>query len=361
MTQTSTCVQRISLKDEAALTRYFVHWQQRFQRSTHGAMVERLIRDSMGSARCGVCHGSGILEDEKSVMRHRGTGKTTERRRRWAVVEERKQVDCGPRGYQRGGPVVIEEQVDEWHAVGIGSECQRCRGTGWVPRKRPGSECTSCRRRDTRHELPDGRVVVEREAKYDWLERRRHCSECHGTGRAEVTVQQTCSAHEGGGVEVSLEILEDFARTNRRLRRLAGSRVVLELYYGPRGHSWADQPGGRMLALQAYTEAGQRLLKRTRADGDEATEAGPEERFASQLALQQASPEQWRRRLLDECEREAARLYQDAVLAWLGTDDAHATETTLEGLLDAVDATGGAYEEWLNRNPDCWATSEVAG
>src|SRR5512146_2427659 len=62
---------RISLRDEADLTWYFLHGERKFQRSTHGAITARLERDSMGSSLCPVCGGAGILESEAAVRRHR--------------------------------------------------------------------------------------------------------------------------------------------------------------------------------------------------------------------------------------------------------------------------------------------------
>lgn len=344
------------------MTWYFLHGECRFQRSTHGAMVERLIRDSMGSARCRICGGVGILEDEKAVLRHRSIA-TTEKRERWTVVEERKRVDCGV-NYRDGGPTVIEEMVQEWHAVGIGSECQRCRGTGWVSRRRPARECEHCKRLETRTELPDGKVVVEREPIMKWRDRRRLCSECGGTGVASATVQRTCADHDGGGSEVNGDVLRNYALTNRRLRPLGHHRITLELYYGAHGQSWADQPGGRMLALQVHTQAGKRLLEKTKTKDDDATEAGPDEKFAAQIALQQTSPTPWRRKLLQEAAEQASRAYQEAIQAWIEvtmTVDPRSLEERTEDVLEAIDDTGVAYEEWLDRNPDCWEIPPFVG
>jgi len=352
-------VERISLRDEAALTWYFLHGERQFQRSTHGAMVERLIRDSMGSARCSVCCGVGILEDEGAVRRHRQHG-TTEKRMGWAVVERRKAVDCGA-AYRDGGVVLCEERVEQWHTVGVGSECQRCRGTGWVARRRPARECEYCARRRSERELPDGSTTVEVEPLQQWRDRRRMCSECGGTGRAAVTVASTCEEQESGGVEVSGDVLRNYARVNRRLMHLGKGRVVLELYYGPHGQSWADQSGGRMLALQAHTEAGRRLLRRTKRKGDEATEASPEERLAAQIALQEQSPEPWRRQLLDRAHEEAERAYRQAVEEWIGTDAQPTTDNAVAELMDAIDATAESYEAWLDRNQDCWGDGTEVG
>lgn len=342
---------RISLRDEAALTWYFLHGERAFEKSTHGAIEDHLTMSSMGSGRCRVCGGVGILETHGAVRRHKERGKTTERRRKWRVVEKRKRIDCGV-NMRAGGPVVVEEEVDEWGAVGIGSECQCCRGTGVVPTQRGWRRCGSCARKVTKTTREDGVVVLEKEPDGEWRERRRLCVDCEGTGRARPTVHRTGQREEYQLPEIGGDVFRSFAKVNRRLRRLRPQeRGCLELYYGAYGQSWADQPGGRLLALQPATDAGRTLLRRTRRKGDEATGASPAERMAAQIDLQTRKPELWRRKLLCEAEEQARALYIAAAKAWTATSG---LQDEMEILLRSIRRTGDAYEDWLDRNWEQW-------
>jgi hypothetical protein len=320
-------VDRISLRDESALTWYFLWGRRAFERSTHGAMVERLERDSMGSTRCRVCDGIGILEDEAALERHRQRKRTTERIVRWRLVE-------------RDG-VVTDEQVSEWHAVGVGSECQLCQGTGWTAKKRIKPRCPEC--------WGKGRAA------------RAQCSACLGTGWLTPNVHSTCGNHEEGGVEVEGDTLRNYATTSRALARLDSmAQRTLERYYGVHGQSWANTAHGRIHGLLEFTPAGKRLIKRTRISGDEATEATAAERLAAQADLQKQDPTTWRRELLEEAARQARVALHTAAQAWLAAKGGQGPADDYDALLDAVDATGDAYEAWLDRNPDCWGDGGAA-
>jgi hypothetical protein len=308
-------------RTEALLRWYFRHGVVKFQRSTHAAIEARLVRDSCGSTECRVCGGVGILETPDAVAASKRRGKGTEKRTRWKLVERR--------------GVTTDEQVTEWAPVGIGSECQCCRGTGTVPQMHPTRKCRACKRLD-------GEELSE------WRLRRRACRECLGTGVATVTARPTCTPQEPSGVEVEHDVLRNFAKVSRRLcRRQRIHQLVLELYYGPQGDSWAAEPGGRIVALEGQTQAGKRLLERTRVKGDESS---AEERLSIQIQHQRADPKPWRRELLEQAVTQAEELRQEAIRAW----DGALWQEELTDLCNTVDRTGEQYGEWLDRNQDVW-------
>jgi hypothetical protein len=318
----------VSLSDESAITWFFLFGQVRFQRSVHGAMVDRLIRDSMGSARCCVCHGAGIIGDEEGVARHRGVGKPTEKRKAWRITEE------SPTGTQpeRGRGIATDEQRDEYHQVSVGSCCQFCNGTGWVAKRRASvDKCDAC----------SGQPSSARLA----------CPECLGTSRRMYTARPTHAEHQESGVEVDGDTLKRFAVVSRRLERMcAADRLTLERYYGAHGFSWANQPGGRIVGLLEFTRAGRALLRRTRVKGDEQTGASRAERIAVQLDAQTRAPEPWRGALIDEAREQAESALRIAHSQW---DTAFGTlpwPEQWELLQDDITATGEALEAWYERN-----------
>jgi hypothetical protein len=89
-------------------------------------------------------------------------------------------------------------------------------------------------------------------------------------------------------------------------------------------------------------------------DGDEAIEASPAERFAVQDAAELKKPKRWRRLLLDAAARQAGAMLEAAHAAYAATGarDWESGVPTLEDLPaieDAIDATGQAWEAWLDR------------
>lgn len=310
---------RIPLRDEAELTWFFCHGERRFVRSVHGAIVDRLIRDSMGSRRCPVCGGGGVIEDARGVEAHRriGKGNVTRRSERAVLLDH----------------VWTTEQQTDVRSVGIGDWCAFCSGTGWVARKRRAHRCATCAGR--------GRRV------------RASCPDCEGTGRALVTVRPVCIEHESGGVEVDGDTLRRFAAVSRRLERMAPShRRTLARYWGPHGASWAERPLGRLLGLCEFTPAGRDLLRRSRRAGDEDLALSPAERLESAHAVDQASPLRWRHELLDKALEQAQGALDEAHADWLRGTEPEALPDRIEAALRSVDATAERYERWMDRNPE---------
>ena len=283
---------RIRPRDERLLTWYFTRGLSQFERSTMGAMIERLQRDSSGASHCRVCEGVGILETEQAVRRHKHRGKHTELVTRWALKK-------------RDG-ALVDERVAVAQDVAIGSYCQCCWGTGWVP---------------VRHPRP-----------------------------TTITARPTCGPPESAGVVVDGEVLRDYAIVSRRLCRMAPShRLTLELYYGQHGLSWGVTPHGRLLALQAGTLAGKRLLARTKRKGDEATAASADERIANEWDAQQRDPKGWRWDLLQAAQLQAHERIQAATASWQLASGAALDKSVSEqwdDLCDRIDATAERVEAW---------------
>lgn len=317
----------ITRRDEDLITWYYLHGERQFQRSTHGAMVTRLILDSMGSCRCRVCGGVGILEDDVAVRRHQERGKRTELRRSWRLVSRRGEVGLD------------DQEVISRVEVRVGSYCQLCGGTGSVPQKEQTRHCGQCERR-------------EGEPLDAWRQRRRACSWCLGSGVARITAAPTIPARDAaGGINAAEQVLRKFARVSRRLDAVpAHHRRILELYYGPHGQSWADQPGGRLLALQEFTRAGRILLRRTRVADDEATHSTNAERIAAQMLLQRSQPKAWRATLLASAAEQASQLHREAVGSWVAVSGG----LDLAALRRRIGRTGRAYAAWLDRNRALW-------
>lgn len=315
----------ISIGDEAALTWYFRDGQRRFQRSTHGAIVDRLERESAGCVRCRVCSGIGILEDEHAVERHKARRRTTESRRKWVVAVRHKDVDG-----RDAGPILTEVEEEVWAPIGIGSYCQFCGGVGVRPKSRPTTlPCPACA----------GLGKVERQK----------CRTCHGSGRVSPDVNDPKTRDESYGIEVDGDTLRRFAVVSRRLSGM--QRVyqdTLERYYGPLGEYWGghSQQAGRLVALQAGTASGKRLLRRTKQPGDEATGATPEQRIDSQWALQVRDPKTWRYELLEASKHEAQETLAMAQQAWSRQRITPGWRDVLESVKAHIDETAERVELW---------------
>jgi hypothetical protein len=99
----------INLHDEAALQWFFGRGSTVFERSTFGAMLDRLDKDAHTSTPCTLCEGAGILEEGGFAIKKVGD-------------------DFDERTVEHGG----------W--------CPRCRGTGFTPvRTRKSKEALTAR------------------------------------------------------------------------------------------------------------------------------------------------------------------------------------------------------------------------
>jgi hypothetical protein len=327
----------MSLRDEAALTRYFLWDITEFERSTHSAMVERMVMESSCSCKCHVCDGIGVLRTADAVKRHKARQRTTESWVKWALVVRGSHDDV-----REAGGIIVDEIHREWHTVGIGSICQICDGTGTLSmRRRKRHRCSAC-------------YGLSREE-------RQGCAECLGTGYAMPDALPTAKVRTASSGEPDSDLLERYASVSRQLARIpAVHRRTIEHYYGVHGQSWAPTAHGRIHGLLEFTASGMVLLQESRrrlvkkvGRADEPEFLTNAERLATQATLQQTSPEQWRHQLLEAAVKEARQALTAATAAWIGLQE-QPKQTEAEMLYEDIDATADAYEAWLDRNSDCW-------
>lgn len=264
----------ISLGDESALSWYFGQGLSIYDKSTFGAVLQRITLDGFSSSPCETCNGEGILDDggfaiSTRCLRCHGTGKPAERR---AGESERACADC------RGSGVVEPYEVKADH----GGWCDSCRGSG----------CTAIARRATRRErcsvCSGSKLAPGSEATVARIERgvpvtvgQTQCPECQGEGAKLATAIPVTKADNGGGVLPDDSALTRFAITSRRLSsvksRSPALYSALECYYGDVGSRWGREDFGRLFALYALTPSGKKLARwsEPKADGKPDAKASP--------------------------------------------------------------------------------------
>ena len=94
------------------------------------------------------------------------------------------------------------------------------------------------------------------------------------------------------------------------------SLEVLRRYYGDTGARWGRTSKGRVFSIYPLTSAGQRLLKRTRRDGDDQVTLTDCERLGVQADLQKSQPKQDRGALLVQADEQARALLEAAAEEW---------------------------------------------
>lgn len=358
---------RIRYRDEALLEWFFTRGLAQFERSTFGAMIEALRRDKMGATRCRTCKGVGILQTRAAVERHRQRYRPKsdeERHSVWVWVSDGTYVDPSIRvkdparwdmlanGVKNpdGSGAHLRPQIEERPAVHvIGSECQLCRGSGWVPKKRPSKICPDCA----------GLRKAEK----------AKCMTCRGRGRLGYDARPRAAHEESEGVAVDGDVLQRYAIVSRNLSRLSRAhRETLAIYYGQRGLSWGSTPHGRFLALQAGTAAGSKLLERTRVKGDEATEASEDERMANLWDAQRKDPKTWRYDLLEQAQLQAHRRLEEAGGAWVAASswapgapgdwrNPRGVMQQFDEICDEINETAERVEQWN----DAWRGAPTQG
>lgn len=286
----------ISLTDEAALSWYFGQGLSIYERSTFGAILAKLIRDSCGSESCSRCAGTGILDSggvnvENKCKTCGGDGRVA---RRWCD-------EC--QGLGKVEPYEVQ--------VASGGWCPTCRGTGSRPlgtaqRRTPCRVCQAPNPRALRTRL-DSRAAA--------------CANCVGTGVEPITARPL-QAGEATGVQADDSALTRFAITSRRVERLRAQKggailaTALSVYYGDIGQRWALAGKGRMFSLYHLTGPGRKLARW----GEKATNADldltAQERIGTQAAIEAGQPILERRKLLVAAEEQAQALYARAARAW---------------------------------------------
>jgi hypothetical protein len=226
----------ISIADEGSLSWFFGPGQTIYERSTFGAILDKLKLASADSETCARCDGAGILDvggfaTDKRCKTCDGTGKGAKGRGFC--------VDC------KGFGCVDAYQKPANH----GGWCPACRGAGVTPIE------TAARRRT--------RCFVCKGVKGSSA--CRGCSNCLGTGEEPINAKPIHGGHEGGGVSADDSALTRFASISRVIEgvRAVSPRLsaALEAMYGDRGQRWAATDQGRMYALHDLTPAGKRLAR----------------------------------------------------------------------------------------------------
>jgi hypothetical protein len=368
---------RISLNDEALITWYFLHAVGKFQRSTHDAMAHQIEKRSSGSSKCHVCGGEGVLTSLSAVNRHRQQYRPSsdpeKRRTVWVwkrtgiVVDQQTVRDYAlrkmleePDDTKHDPTLRKQDEIQEMPLDQVvGAECQICQGTGFVARRLRKPRCYC---QESMVEYVRACVGLEDETTLQELRRqagcwgrgraaRAQCPRCLGTGTPTLDACSTGLDEVSEPITADGDTLRRYALVSRRIGCMSRPTAsTLERYYGVHGQSWADQPGGRMVALYEFTPSGRQLLKRTKVKNDEATRASPSERIAAQIALEKTSPERWRRELLDRAAAEARHAHQEAVEAWHGAIGQLGWVEGYSRLCESIDATGEAYEAWIDAN-----------
>lgn len=251
-----------------------------FERSPTGAVLERLLRDSCGAAKCRICKGRGLLSSTAAVVRARAT------------KHHREHIERGE--LKREDGVLVYTSIHEFKTVGLGSWCGACGGTGYVPKRTPKGS-TAHGEYDDHNRLS---IVGGLDARPG------------STGGGETARSEPDSA-----------ALVRFARTSRRLSLLnERQRLILWAYHGDVGARWGREPSGRIFALFPLTKGGKSLLGPGKGVDGGGGIAGAAERLWSVVAAHLSQPHHRTHAALERADSEAREILAEAAAAWVATD-----------------------------------------
>ncbi len=289
----------ISLGDEAALSWFFGQGLSIYDRSTFGAIINKLAMDAFTSAPCERCDGAGILEtggftvsDECRACK--GEGKSGAGK--WCS-------SCG--GYGK---------VDAYEtAVANGGWCFGCRGSGSgaiEKRAQRRTRCTICLSKRGDAEC-------------------RNCAHCLGTGHEPLSARPKPQQDGGSGVQPDDSALTRFAITSRRVSAVRAQSPALahalSVYYGDAGQRWGLTDHGRIFSLYHLTPSGKKLAKWGEKTGNQ-DDLGltAQERIGTQAALEAGQPKRERAALLEGAGKQSKDLYERAATAWNSQSESNA-------------------------------------
>jgi hypothetical protein len=234
----------ISQADESALSWFFGPGLTVYERSTSGAILAKLVRESAYSEACKRCDGAGILGGEggfflsSSCEGCGGSGKAPNGRTLC--------VECNGFG-SAGEPRRRAAQAGGW--------CPDCSGTGSTSiehQKRRHTPCHACCK-----PLDNTGRLQKRKVKAG-------CRNCYGSGMEPVNVKPMHKAQEVSGVQADHEALARFAVTSRRVARLRAQSPLLAdalaAWYGDKGQLRGDGDESRADLLYPLTEDGRAYL-----------------------------------------------------------------------------------------------------
>ena len=300
--------------DAAALSWYFDRGIGIYERSTFGAIIDRLKYGSMGSHACARCDGAGILEDggfrvDDKCRRCKGEGSEPGTTKACAQClgtrrEASYQVTC-----EKGG----------W--------CGSCRGTGVTSIDRRGTKppaCGSCGgRRPTKLCKRCGtcrNCIAAAEC--------RNCKNCLGTGTEPLSVRPLGIDGDTGRDGADDAALTKFALTSRRLERVKAMSPQYHragvTYFGDLGTRWGLTERGPIFALFALTGPGKKLGRMAVSEKERvmlpenlrATDLTLHERIGVQATLDKLQPRRERTALLDAAGEQAPELYRGFAKCW---------------------------------------------
>lgn len=232
----------ISKADEAALEWYFGPGLALYERSTFGAILSKLARDSATSGPCKRCEGAGILGDGGFIVTNAceacsGSGRARNGRTLCLACKGLGSAEPRRADVERGG----------W--------CPSCGGTGATPTeesKRRRTPCGVC------------------SAPYDGTGKRRRrlrqagCAHCLGTGEEPVSARQMHKGGEGGGVQADETAITRFAAISRRVAALRAVSPILAnalaAWYGDAGQLRGQEGESRSSLLYPLTSDGRDYL-----------------------------------------------------------------------------------------------------
>jgi hypothetical protein len=234
----------ISENDEAALSWFFGPGLAIYERSTFGAILAKLVRESATSEKCLKCDGAGIIG---------GVGG-------FAITNVCE--GCEGSGKAPNGRTLCPTcsgfgtaAAPRRKAAQQGGWCPACLGTGSTAveeRKRRRTPCQACC------------VPYDATGRRRKREQRAGCRNCLGTGEEPISVKPIQAAQDSGGAMQSDDgALVRFAITSRRVAKVRELSPVLAealaAYYGDEGQRCAlGEPSGRLYALRRLTAEGRR-------------------------------------------------------------------------------------------------------
>lgn len=251
--------------EESLLEWYFGPARALFERSTCGAMLDRMKLEGMVSRECTQCRGRGFLEDAD----------ISPAMRRCSPCE-------GPASHEPGR----QKRACPWCWKGSGEVregcwCRRCNGTGFMPIREKRS-------------------------------------------RAALTVRPKSHHGGGNGFEVDDTALRKFAKMSRRISELyekdREALNILAAYYGQVGLRYGRTKRGRIMAVYALTLCGQRLVKRGQKFGFENGEAlMAYQIIENEVEANGLKPLPQRTELINKADEQARVLLRKACAAWNAT------------------------------------------
>lgn len=308
----------ISLTDEAALSWYFGQGLSIYQRSTFGAIIDRLTTDSYSSTSCKTCGGGGIMEHGGIDVSTRcktcsGSGKIAEGHK-WCP-------DC------KGFGVVAQYEVE----CEFGGWCKACRGTGMTAVHRTLKLRTPC-------------TVCGKRVKGRTYGREAGCSHCLGTGHEPISAKPIHGPPPSGGVQADDSELTRFAITSRRVERVRTQSpalaTALSVYYGDVGQRWALTDRGRLFSLYHLTGPGRKLARWGEREKGADLDLTAQERIGTQAALEAGQPKRERFALLLAAGQAASELYGRAARAWNRASSSKRERATWERLAGSLAELG---------------------